>query len=103
MTLDFEPDFRQKIADSWPASINDEDSLRDWDWKYDITTSQLAQKILDGIAPEYKTDLADAIISTDESLTSDEETTSIESTPTTATTTATTATNFMNKVVNVQN
>jgi len=42
MTLDFEPDFRQKIADSWPASINDEDSLRDWDWKYDISTAQLA-------------------------------------------------------------
>jgi len=38
MTLDFEPDFRQQIAKSWPASLDDSDSFKDWDWKYDIST-----------------------------------------------------------------
>ena len=34
-TLDYEPDFRQKIADSWPASIDDTSAREDWGWKND--------------------------------------------------------------------
>ncbi|MDK2771145.1 MAG: NAD-dependent epimerase/dehydratase family protein [Flavobacterium sp.] len=33
--LDYEPDFRQKIADSWPASIDDTSAREDWGWKND--------------------------------------------------------------------
>lgn len=32
-TCEFKPDFRQKIADSWPMSINDGLARRDWGWK----------------------------------------------------------------------
>ena len=53
-TLDFKPDFRQQIADSWPKSLADPTSKTDWDWTYDISTKDLAQKILDGIDDEYK-------------------------------------------------
>ena len=99
MTLDFEPDFRQKIANQWPASINDEDSFTDWDWKYDISTFQMAQKILDGIAPEYKSEFSSEELATsDENLTSDEETTTTEGT--TSTTRKTPA--FFSKIVNMQ-
>ena len=31
--LSYEPDFRQKIADSWPASIDDTSAREDWGWK----------------------------------------------------------------------
>jgi hypothetical protein len=33
-TISYEPDFRQKIADSWPASINDDFARKDWNWKH---------------------------------------------------------------------
>jgi hypothetical protein len=53
-TIAYKPDFRQAIADTWPRSIDDSDSYKDWGLKYDITIDQLAKKILAGVAPEYK-------------------------------------------------
>ena len=37
-TVTYKPDFRQKIADSWPASIDDAEARKDWNWehKYDL-------------------------------------------------------------------
>ena len=35
-TIDYAPDFRQKIADSWPASIDDTCAREDWNWKNDF-------------------------------------------------------------------
>ncbi|MFT7395746.1 MAG: nucleoside-diphosphate-sugar epimerase [Flavobacterium sp.] len=39
-TVNYKPDFRQKIADSWPASIDDNHARTDWNWshKYDLET-----------------------------------------------------------------
>lgn len=38
--LDYKPDFRQQIADSWPQSIDDSLAQQDWQWKpqYDLPT-----------------------------------------------------------------
>ena len=33
-TISYKPDFRQKIADSWPASIDDSAAREDWNWKH---------------------------------------------------------------------
>lgn len=37
-TVDYVPDFRQNVADSWPMSIDDSEARKDWGWKpaYDI-------------------------------------------------------------------
>lgn len=37
-TITFKPDFRQKIAESWPSSIDDNQAQKDWGWsmKYDL-------------------------------------------------------------------
>ena len=29
----YKPDFRNKIANTWPKEINDSIARRDWDWK----------------------------------------------------------------------
>lgn len=37
-TIEYQPDFRQKIAESWPKIINDTEARQDWHWqpKYDL-------------------------------------------------------------------
>ena len=52
--ISYEPDFRQKIADAWPKSIDDSNARKDWNWSYDVTVDDLAKKILDGIDSSYK-------------------------------------------------
>jgi nucleoside-diphosphate-sugar epimerase len=36
--ISYKPDHRQKIADSWPDSIDDSDARKDWNWcpKFDL-------------------------------------------------------------------
>jgi nucleoside-diphosphate-sugar epimerase len=47
--IDYAPDFRQDIADSWPASINDEAAQYDWFWqpKYDV--AKMTEEMLAGL------------------------------------------------------
>ena len=39
--ISYEPDFRQKIADSWPASIDDATAREDWGWENDFNIENM--------------------------------------------------------------
>ena len=45
-TIDYEPDFRQQIADSWPASIDDSVAKKDWGLSYDYGITEMTQDML---------------------------------------------------------
>lgn len=53
---DYKPDFRQKIADSWPMSIDDSIARKEWDWKptYDLAsmTRDMIEKLRARFAAE---------------------------------------------------
>ena len=46
----YEPDFRQLIAESWPRSIDDSASRREWDWRPDYDLSAMAVDMLERLA-----------------------------------------------------
>lgn len=51
---EYKPDFRQKIADSWPMSIDDSVARRDWGWNpsYDLSamTRDMIEKLTNKLA-----------------------------------------------------
>lgn len=48
-TITYKPDFRQKIADSWPASIDDSCARTDWGWKHQFEMDSMTQVMLDNL------------------------------------------------------
>ena len=44
--ISYAPDFRQQIADSWPASINDDAARSDWLWKHDYELNNIVDEML---------------------------------------------------------
>jgi nucleoside-diphosphate-sugar epimerase len=45
-TISYKPDFRQKIADSWPASIDDSSARADWKWNHQFDLSTMTTDML---------------------------------------------------------
>jgi nucleoside-diphosphate-sugar epimerase len=47
--IEYKPDFRQEIADSWPRTIDDSQARKDWSWepKYDLSymTEDMIEKL----------------------------------------------------------
>lgn len=44
--LDFKPDYRQQIADSWPQSIDDSKANEDWGWKPEFDLAKMTADML---------------------------------------------------------
>ena len=51
-SITYEPDFRQKIADSWPGSIDDSQARADWGWKEKYETSELVKVMMENVNVE---------------------------------------------------
>lgn len=45
-TISYAPDFRQKIAESWPQSIDDHRAREDWNWKEKYNLDQMSSDML---------------------------------------------------------
>ena len=47
--IEYSPDYRQKIADSWPSSIDDSAARTDWGWKEEFDTKSLVNIMLKNV------------------------------------------------------
>ncbi len=50
----YQPDFRQKIADSWPASIEDDFARSDWNWKPKYSLGEMTTDMVAHLKERYK-------------------------------------------------
>ena len=48
--IDYEPDSRQQIADSWPSSIDDTEARNDWNWKHQFDLPSMTTEMLENLA-----------------------------------------------------
>lgn len=50
--IKYEPDYRQKIADTWPNSIDDSRARTEWNWQHKFDLAKMVEDILKNL-PEY--------------------------------------------------
>jgi len=47
--IEYEPDYRQEIASSWPDSIDDSSAREDWGWKHAYDLDKMTEDILQNL------------------------------------------------------
>ncbi len=52
---EYKPDFRQKIADSWPMSIDDNVARKDWAWKPSYTLPSMTKDMIEKLSKKLGT------------------------------------------------
>ncbi len=56
-TIDYEPDFRQVIADSWPDSVDDSAARDEWGWNPSYDLDSMTQDMLKRLEEKHKAGL----------------------------------------------
>ncbi|EDM45376.1 NAD dependent epimerase/dehydratase [unidentified eubacterium SCB49] len=51
--IEYNPDFRQEIADSWPQTIDDKAARKDWGWEHKVDLDEMTKIMLDNLKGEY--------------------------------------------------
>ena len=52
--VEYIPDFRQQIADSWPQSIDDTQAKKDWNWQFSFDLERMTEVMLENLIEKYK-------------------------------------------------
>jgi len=52
--IDYKPDYRQKIADSWPESIDDSVARKEWGWNHDWDLDSMTRDMLDKLRKRFE-------------------------------------------------
>lgn len=47
--IDYQPDFRQEIAEGWPQSIDDSEAQLDWNWRPEFDLDRMTKEMLANI------------------------------------------------------
>lgn len=45
-TLEYKPDYRQQIAESWPQSIDDTQARKDWGWQHHYSLKTMTEDMI---------------------------------------------------------
>ena len=53
----YKPDFRQKIADSWPMSIDDTVARREWGWKPMYDLASMTRDMIEKLTKKFATEI----------------------------------------------
>jgi len=53
-TIDYKPDFRQAIADSWPNAVDDSAAREEWGWEPSYDLDAMTQDMLNVIGEKHK-------------------------------------------------
>ena len=48
-SIEYKPDYRQSIADSWPQSIDDSVARNDWGWKEEYDLAAMTNDMLENL------------------------------------------------------
>lgn len=51
--IQYQPDFRQSIADGWPKSIDDHKAQQDWNWKPDFDLNKMTTTIIENLPTHF--------------------------------------------------
>jgi len=51
--IDYQPDFRDMVASSWPQSIDDSVARQDWGWQHQYEMSKLVSVMIDNVLLEH--------------------------------------------------
>jgi len=53
-SVEYAPDYRQEIADTWPHSIDDSAAREEWDWKAKYDLKSITSDMLDCLSVRFK-------------------------------------------------
>ena len=56
-TVSYQPDSRQKIADSWPQTIDDSSAREDWRWSHEFDLSSMTHDIIKNLQAQKRQQL----------------------------------------------